>query len=288
MAGVSSEHDFTKMIQRVEEKTRNNPDDGEAWSMLAKTYAAVGQWPGALQAFEKAMKLLPGDASVLSGYAEALAIANNRVLAGKPVELVQKALEIDPEDIKGLELAGIHAFQTQRFEQASVYLKRLYNLLPPNDPYAQDILATQKEAERLAFPGLAGMGSPDISPAVTESRSSPVQGGRVAGRVDIAPALKSRLDGSATVFLFARPGAGGAPVAAVRSTVDSLPLEFSLDDSMAMNPVNVLSQHMEVALVARVSMSGNPMSQPGDFEGSVSGVKVGTTGVKLLIDRVLP
>jgi hypothetical protein len=36
---------------------------------------------------------------------------------------------------------------------------------------------------------------------------------------------------------------------------------------MAMNPGNVLSRHKEVVLVARVSKSGNPMAQPGDFEG---------------------
>jgi cytochrome c-type biogenesis protein CcmH len=48
-----------KLIQQVEEKTRENPDDGEAWAMLAKTYAAMEQWPQALQAYEKAIKLLP-------------------------------------------------------------------------------------------------------------------------------------------------------------------------------------------------------------------------------------
>jgi cytochrome c-type biogenesis protein CcmH len=57
---------------------------------------------------------------------------------------------------------------------------------------------------------------------------------------------------------------------------------------MAMNPGNVLSSHKEVMLVARVSKSGNPIAQPGDLEGKISGVKVGATGVKLVIDQVLP
>jgi cytochrome c-type biogenesis protein CcmH len=77
-------------------------------------------------------------------------------------------------------------------------------------------------------------------------------------------------------------------VAAIRSTAGSLPLEFSLDDSMAMNPGNVLSSHKEVVLVARVSKTGNPIAQPGDLEGKLVGVKVGATGVKLVIDQVVP
>jgi cytochrome c-type biogenesis protein CcmH len=77
-------------------------------------------------------------------------------------------------------------------------------------------------------------------------------------------------------------------VAAIRSNAGSLPLVFNLDDSMAMNPGNVLSSHKEVMLVARVSKSGNPIAQPGDMEGKISGVKVGSTGVKLLIDQVVP
>jgi cytochrome c-type biogenesis protein CcmH len=66
------------------------------------------------------------------------------------------------------------------------------------------------------------------------------------------------------------------------------PLSFSLDDSMAMNPTNTLSGHKEVVVLARISASGNPIAQPGDLEGRITGVAVGAKDVKLVIDRVLP
>jgi len=288
MGGAPGDHDFMQMIQQVEEKTRANPDDGEAWGMLAKTYAAMEQWPQALQAYEKAIKLLPDSPSIMTGYAEALAITNNRVLKGRPMELVLAALEADPDDIKGLELGGINAFQEENFAQAAYYFKRLHKLLPPESPYAQDVLEASKEAERLAHTGATGLDDLSNPPPVADSKPAAVEGGSIVGSVDIAPALKSKVSSNDTVFLFARPGTSGAPVAAVRSTAGSLPLEFSLDDSMAMNPGNVLSRHKEVVLVARVSKSGNPIGQPGDFEGRISSVKVGATGVKLVIDQVLP
>jgi len=288
MAGASPDHDFMKLIQKVEEKTRANPDDGEAWAMLAKSYAAVERWPEAIQAYEKAIKLLPQNASVLSGYAEALAITGNRVLAGRPMELVQKALAINPDDMKGLELSGINAYQEKNFAQANYFFKKLYKLMPPESPYAQDILAAQKEAERLSQSGLAGLDNLSNPPPAEEKTASAAPGATIKGSIDIAPALKARLAASDVLFLFARAGQGGPPVAAIRASAGKLPLEFELNDSMAMNPGNTLSQHQQVMLVARVSKSGNPMAQAGDLEGAVPQVKVGATGVKVIIDQVKP
>jgi len=289
MADAQGQHDFMQMIQRVEEKTRANPDDGKAWAMLAKTYAATEQWAKALPAYEKASRLLPQDASVLSGYAEALAVDNKHVLAGKPMEWVNKALKVDPEDIKGLELAGVHAFQEKNFAQAILYFQKLHSLLPPESPYAQDILAAQKEAEnRLAQNGGTVPGNAASPPAADNKTASAAAGATIKGRIDIAPALKSRLAATDVLFVFARAGENGPPVAAMRASVSQLPLEFELNDSMAMNPANTLSQHKQVMLVARVSKSGSPMAQAGDFEGTLQNVKVGAPGVKILIDQTRP
>jgi cytochrome c-type biogenesis protein CcmH len=286
-AAAPGEHDFMELVRKVENKTQANPDDGEAWTMLAKTYAAMERWPEALQAYDKAIKLLPQEASVLSGYAEALAITNNRVLTGRPMALVRQALEIDPDDRKGLELAAIQAYQEQDFLQAANYFKRLHQSLPPESPYAQDILAAQQEAERLAQTGMAG-GNPAKLPPADADTAAVAAGAVIKGRIDVAPALKSRLADTDVLFLFARPGQSGPPVAAIRASASQLPLEFELDDSKAMNPGNTLSQHKQVMLVARVSKSGNPMAQPGDLEGIVANVKVGASGVKIMIDQTRP
>lgn len=286
MEGTPAGHDFAKLIQKVEEKVKTSPEDGEAWTMLAKSYAVVERWPEALRAYEKASELLPQDASVMTGYAEAMAINNNRVLAGKPMELVQQALKLEPDNIKGLELAGVNALQERKYDEASNYFKHMLTLLPPDSTYAQDILAALKESERMAHPGVAGLDNLASPPAAEDMAPPKASGATIKGSVDIAPALKSRLAASDVLFLFARAGQGGPPVAAIRASVGQLPLAFELNDSMAMNPANTLSQHQQVALVARVSKSGSPMGQAGDLEGAVPAVKVGATGVKVLIDQI--
>lgn len=289
MAASQEEHDFARMIERVEEKTRTNPEDGNAWVLLAKSYAATEQWAKALPAYEKAYKMVPQDPTVLSGYAEALAISNNRVLTEEHMQLIRKALAIDPDDIKGVELAGIYAFQNRDFAQASKYFKRLYGLLPPDSAYAQDILAAQKKADSLLAEGGGTVASASIAPPPpAEKEAAAPKGASISGRVDIDPGLKSRLASTDVLFVFARTGQGGPPVAVLRTSANQLPLQFELNDTMAMNPDNTLSQQKQVMLVARISKSGSPMAQSGDLEGSVSDVKVGVSGVKILIDHAKP
>jgi cytochrome c-type biogenesis protein CcmH len=279
------EHDIMAMIQKVEEKTKSDPNDGEAWTMLAKTYAVVGHWPEALSAYEKAIKLKPDVPAVMTGYAEALAISRGRELKGEPIQLVLQALEKDPDDFKGLELAAINAFQEKNYAQATFYFKHLYKLLPPESPYAQDIAEAQKEATRLSRSELTGMDNlADLGAKPAEQPAAP--GATLHGEVDIAPALKAKVAATDIVFLFARSAGGGAPVAAIRSTAGKFPLEFELSDAMAMNPDNKLSNHKEVTLTARISKSGQPMGAAGDLEGTLTNVKVGTKGIKLVIDKV--
>ena len=281
-AQAQGEHDIMQMIQKVEEKTKTDPNNVEAWVILGKTYAAVGHWPEALQAYEKAIKLQPDAPAIMTGYAETLAISNDRVLKGKPIELILKALEKDPNDLKGLELAGIYNFQEKNFAQAAYYMKHLYKLLPPESPYAQDILEAQKEATRLSRSEATGLDN--LADPAAGKAAAP--GATLHGMVDIAPALKSKVAATDIVFLFARSGGGGAPVAAIRATAGQFPLEFELSDAMAMNPDNKLSNFKEVTLTARVSKSGQPMGAAGDLEGTLLNVKVGSKGIKLVIDKV--
>lgn len=160
---MAADHDIMKLIQQVEARTRANPDDGQAWTLLAKTYATVGLWPEALRAYEQAYRLQPDVPSVMTGYAEALAINNNRRLEGKPLELVMQALALDPHDLKGLELASIAAFQSAQYAKAADYLKQLYKALPPDSPYAQVVLEAQQAAERLLQKGETSADNPSAS-----------------------------------------------------------------------------------------------------------------------------
>jgi cytochrome c-type biogenesis protein CcmH len=280
------------MVQQIEARTQADPTDSEAWEALATANAMMARWPEALQAYQKTYELLPKKPSVMSGYAEAIAMTSNLVLAGRPIELVTLALQTDPNNAKALELAGIHAYQNQDFAQSVKFLDRLQPQLPPGTRYAQEILAMRNEAQRLAQIGGGAQtaGATPSSPSDGQAAAPPLANaaGRIAGSVEVAAALQSRVGNQDTIYLIARAGEGGPPLAAARIKMGQFPMSFSLDDSMAMNPTNTLSGHKEVVVLARISASGNPIAQPGDLEGRITGVAVGAKDVKLVIDRVLP
>ncbi|MEX1165350.1 MAG: c-type cytochrome biogenesis protein CcmI [Hydrogenophaga sp.] len=283
-----TEADILQMIQQIEARAQANPTDSEAWEALATANAMMARWPEALQAYQKTYELLPTKSSVLSGYAEALAMTSNLVLAGRPIELVNMALRTDPNNPKGLELAGIHAYQNGEFAQTVAFLDRLQPLMTPETPYAQEILKMRNEAQRLAQLGGGAPVAGAQAASTPDGQGVAAQLASIAGSVEVAAALQPRIGAQNTIYVIARAGESGPPLAAARVAVGPFPLRFSLDDSMAMNPANTLSNHKEVVVVARISASGNPLPQPGDLEGRVMGVAVGAKDVKLVIDRVLP
>jgi cytochrome c-type biogenesis protein CcmH len=281
---MAGKHDIQKMLQQLEAKVVADPKDGQSWAILGKTYAAQGRWPEAWKAYQLAADQLPDEASLLSGQAEALAVLMKGALKGEPMRLVNRALAIDPSDKKGLELAAAHAFQEKDPAQAVIYLERLSQVLPSDDPFTKEVRAALAAArQQTQTAGLDNLSAPPAQAAPSPSASATIR-----GSLDLAPALRTKLSGQEEIFLFARPLKGGPPVAAVRGPAARFPMDFELSDRWAMNPGNPLSRHDQVTLVARISRSGGPMAQPGDLEGSIGKVAVGAQGVQLVIDKVIP
>jgi len=74
------------------------------------------------------------------------------------------------------------------------------------------------------------------------------------------------------------------PLAILRKQGRDLPLQFTLDDSMAMAPQMNLSAFPRVVIGARVSKSSNASAQPGDLQGASAPITVGSERVDVTID----
>ncbi len=91
------------------------------------------------------------------------------------------------------------------------------------------------------------------------------------------------------LFVFARAEQGPPmPLAAMKLRAADLPLDFVLDDSMAMAPGLALSRFPRIVVTARVSRAGTPAPQPGDLQGSSRAVANNAQGVRVVIDTVIP
>jgi cytochrome c-type biogenesis protein CcmH len=257
------------MVARLAARLRENPDDAEGWKLLGRSYAALGRFADAADAYAKAAVRTPRDAQLLVDFADVLAMARGQRLEGEPEKLIQRALEIDPQNLKGLALAGTVAFERKDYAQAAAYWQRMLPLVPADSEDARVIQQNVAEAKSLAGTGSAAS--------------------TLRGTVSIAPTLKSKAAPDDIVFVFARAAEGPPmPLAVARARVRDLPYSFRLDDSMAMTPAMKLSAFPRVVVGARVSKSGNATPQPGDLQGASAPVANDAGEVRVVIDRVVP
>jgi cytochrome c-type biogenesis protein CcmH len=279
------QHDVTPeqieaMVAKLAAHVEKNPNDAQGWRLLARSYYVMGRYPEAVRAYEAASALVPRDADLLADYADALGMTQGRNLQGKPLELVQRALETDPEHWKALALAGTAAFDRGDYGDAIAYWERLRRVVPADSEIGRATEASIAEARELA-----GAKPAAARDAPKTAAASP----KVGGRVSIAPALAARTEPDDTVFIFARAASGPPmPLAVLRKQVKDLPVAFTLDDSMAMAPNLKLSGFAEVVIGARVSRAGNATPQSGDLQGFSKPVRVGATGVSVVIDTEVP
>jgi len=276
--GVSAQQ-FEAMVSRLAARLKENPEDAEGWMMLGRSYAVLGRFGESSQAYAKAAARTPGDAQLLADYADALAMAQGRTLQGEPETILRRALAIDPNNVKALLLAGTAAFNRNDGAAAVRHWERVLGLLPAESDMIQRVQASIAEARSLSrSPG----GKAQIA------KPAQAQGGRVSGVVRLAPELAGKVAPGDTVFIFARAAEGPRmPLAILRKRGSDLPVQFSLDDSMAMAPQMKLSAFPNVVIGARVSKSANASPQPGDLQGLSGPVKVGDGKVSVVIDTEL-
>lgn len=143
-------YDTDAMVKALEGKLKAKPDDAEGWYALGRAYVALQRLDEAELALAKAAQLAPKEARMLSQQAEAIALKAGR-LDGRPMELVAQALELDYEDEKALELAGLAAYQQQKWAESLHFWRRLMKKLPKNSEFYEEIARAVKIAEGKAM-----------------------------------------------------------------------------------------------------------------------------------------
>ncbi len=273
-SAASAAHPLTteqleQSIATMQERVKTNPSDATAWAMLAHSYDMLGRYAEASTSYARLVELRPNDPQVLADAADSLALANGRMLAGAPMKLVERALALDANNLKALSLAATDALERKDPAAAIGYWQRA-RLQITDAMLGQEIDANIALAR--AQQARAASGAGDV----------------VGGRIVLADKLKDRVAAGDSLFVFARPVEGSRmPVALMRRRASELPLEFQLDDSMAMVPQNRLSLQSRVVIGARISKRGDATPSSGDLQGFSAPVSVGSLGVKLEITEVV-
>jgi cytochrome c-type biogenesis protein CcmH len=243
------------MVAKLIERLKQQPDDLEGWMMLGRSYVYMQQYQNAADVFAELNKRKPNDPAVMLHYADALAMARNGQMGGEPAELVFQAVKLLPEDHTALWLAGMAKAEAGDFAQAISYWKKLSGLLPADNESQQQVQKMIQMAE-----------AEQQKPQVATSSAAAVD---IKVTVALDDALKAKVEPQYTVFIYAQAVSGPKmPLAIVRKQVADLPTSVVLNDSVAMQPQTHLADFKQLRIVARVSKTGNAMSQPGDLLGA--------------------
>ncbi len=263
-----------KMVAEFAAKMEKEPDNLKGWAMLARSYRILGRNAEAEKAYARAGSFVDADPQLLADYADVLAANANGNFSGKPLQLINKALALDPNNLLALWLSGTAAFNTQNYKAAVQSWEKLAKQLPVDSDEARAIAASIAEARSKG--GLAPAAAPVIS-----NQS-------VSGQVDVVPELKAKIQPGDVLMVIARKPGERMPVAVLKTAVSAFPMSFVLNDALAMSPNALISQLPEVLLEVRISKTGMAMPEAGDLISKPQTIKVGTTNARLMVDQVRP
>lgn len=280
-------HPLRDMVEQLASRLQEDPDNAEGWVLLGRSYAALDRYQEAANAYAEARRIAGDHPQLLVDSADIVVMANAGRFTPEAGQLLERALQTQPDNAKGLWLMGHYRYQEQDFQGAVDYWQRAAAQLPADSEDSLAIRQQIKQAEsRLGVAGAAvasaaanvNQATPDASPKSIE----------VSVRLD--PSLNGQTSPADTVFIFARAVQGPRmPLAIVRKQVSELPVTVTLDDSLAMTPAMVISNFDQVTVGARISKSGNAMSQSGDLQGTVSPVQVQTgASAQVVINETVP
>jgi len=283
-----------EMVEKLAARLQEQPDDVKGWVMLARSYSILKRHSEAMTAYENVLRLGGENADLLTDYADAMVMANNGGFNDSSGALLTRALELDPDNLKGLWLTGHWKNQSGEYAEALRYWQQAAAQLPPD---SEDAAVIAQQISRVqAQLGISGEPAPAIvTPTAaadtgTTAATPGTSGATLNVHVALAPELAATAAAEDTVFIFARATQGPRmPLAIVRKQVKDLPVTVTLDDSQAMMPAMKLSNFEQVAVGARISKTGNAMPQSGDLQGIVTPIGTQTAEeIQITISSQVP
>jgi len=141
------------MLTALEAHVATSPKDARAWVLLGRARMDANQFAPAAVAYQRAIDAAPKvarDPLIWCEYADAVGMSQGGTLAGKPRELIGRALDLDANAPCALEMAGSAAVEVRDFRAAQDYWSRLLKQMPADTPRHLQLSTALKRIEQQA------------------------------------------------------------------------------------------------------------------------------------------
>jgi cytochrome c-type biogenesis protein CcmH len=142
--------DVETMIGRLVTRLESQSGDAEGWRMLGWSYFHIGQPLKAIEAYARAVSLLPGSSEFKSAYGEALVAADSGSVTPRAVEAFQGALAIDAQDARARYFLALGKAQAGNKQEALKDYLGLQGELPGDVQEEPWVAQLREQTERLA------------------------------------------------------------------------------------------------------------------------------------------
>ena len=271
------------VVASLQARLAANPEDLNGWNMLARTQMTLGDFAAAAESYEQIMALEDAqNAQTMVDLALAIMNRDGTAIEDRTASLIDSALALEPNNPSALFYAGIAAANRSDTDKAAAHWEILLGLNPP--PEIRGILEQNIALWRGEAPP-----APTEMPAAEASAPAPADDAVVSMTIALSEEAMASIGQEAAVFVIARdPAAPSPPIAVTRRMLSELPTVVSLTDAESMVAGRNLSAFAEIEVLARVSLSGGPAAQSGDWFGSMLVRPAERNAVNLTIDQQVP
>lgn len=283
--GAQRASEANELVDGLAKRLQQEPDNLEGWRLLANSYMALGRYAQGWAAYEHIWARTPSpDAELTIAYAEAQILTDRTNLSGEAGRLVERVLTDQATNPKALWYGGLVAIERGQRELAS---ERWTNLLALNLP--PDITNMVREQLTALNGGVPPAMASAAATAASSGGATPAPSGPTI-KLDVSLGEGrsiADLGPNAQLFILARAPEGGPPLAVIRQPPSAVPGQFTLSDANSMIQGRSIANYPQVTIVARLSRSGQPTEQPGDWFAQAVVNPVDADPIALVIDQVV-
>lgn len=269
-ATANSDTQIMDLTAQLEQRLQENPGDPQGWLLLGRTYKTMQLYDRAESALVSAYELAPENPLIVAELAEARMFNSGSPEIGADIQLMlQRALELDPNQQKSLWLMGFASMQSGDDASAIAYWERLMGQMDPASPTADSVRQQIDQAR-----SRLGQAPPNQWAGYNIEVS--------LGAADLA------IPSTAVLFVIARnPDAPGPPLGVKRIANPVFPLSVTLSDADSMMQELPVSGASSIQILARLSLSGAVNAAPGDPSSQVVKASPGLIG-PIRLELVVP
>lgn len=261
--------DTVGLMGVIQTNVHHHAHDAMRWMRLSDIFMAFEANQQALEAQSRAYRLNPEDETIAVTYAQTKFFTSGGFLDASSRKALQSVLQKDPEHQGAQMLMAMGEARAGNYQQAQAWVARLRKGISARGGDNSAALSSLDELSRNI-----DQQQQASQTATTNAETGAIKAQAVTATVTLNPSLASLVEPSDILFVTIQQATGGAPLAVKRmpaaelvNAVDGFNIKLSDDD--AMMPTNTLSKAMsaekQLVLKARISKSGQAMSQSGDL-----------------------